>query len=300
MDVKYLNYILAIGKMKNITKAAKELYVSQSSLSQYLARLELELGTPLFIRAKGELTLTPAGKLYMEAAKEVVRIQGKLYQNIKSLDNKGHITVGVTSQFGLRMLTDIIPDYKKEFPEVTIEISELNVPALTKQIKEESIDCAIMALNDTSAFDEGQVMVLKHEEVFFAIPATHCWHIDHPAGTIKEKELMSMFGKENFLLSKKGSTLRHLADRIFETCGAAPSAMCETNSIIATRTMVAREIGVTFIAESCASDRGHVAYHSFEPRIFRYNVLVQRKNWTLNRPEQKLCNMIMQYFTQIR
>lgn len=48
MDVKYLNYILAIAKHKNMTIAAEELFVSQSSLSQYLSRLEQELGTPLF------------------------------------------------------------------------------------------------------------------------------------------------------------------------------------------------------------------------------------------------------------
>ena len=54
MDVKYLNYILAIANRHNMTKAAEDLFVSQSSLSQYLSRLEQALGTPLFIRSKGE------------------------------------------------------------------------------------------------------------------------------------------------------------------------------------------------------------------------------------------------------
>ena len=69
MDVKYLNYILAIANRHNMTKAAEDLFVSQSSLSQYLSRLEQELGTPLFVRSKNELSLTPAGTLYVEAAK---------------------------------------------------------------------------------------------------------------------------------------------------------------------------------------------------------------------------------------
>ena len=86
--------------------------MSQSSLSQYLSRLEQEIGDPLFIRAKGELLLTPAGELYVEAARKVIRIQKDLYQDIRSLNNKSHITIGVTSQFGLRMLTEIIPAYR--------------------------------------------------------------------------------------------------------------------------------------------------------------------------------------------
>ena len=78
MDTKYLTYILAIARKKNMTKAAEELYVSQSSLSQYLSKLESELGTPLFFRSKGSLSLTPAGKLYVAAAEEVIRIKDHL------------------------------------------------------------------------------------------------------------------------------------------------------------------------------------------------------------------------------
>ena len=54
MDTKYLKYVLTIARKKNMTKAAEELYVSQSSLSQYLSRLEQEIGVPLFIRAASD------------------------------------------------------------------------------------------------------------------------------------------------------------------------------------------------------------------------------------------------------
>lgn len=56
MDTKYLTYILTIAKRQNMTKAAEDLFVSQSSLSQYLSKLENELGTALFYRSKGSLT----------------------------------------------------------------------------------------------------------------------------------------------------------------------------------------------------------------------------------------------------
>ena len=89
MDTKYLKYVLTIARKKNMTKAAEELYVSQSSLSQYLSRLEQEIGVPLFIRAKGELLLTPAGELYVEAARKVIQIQKDLYHNIKAISPLG-------------------------------------------------------------------------------------------------------------------------------------------------------------------------------------------------------------------
>ena len=115
MDVKFLKYILTIAEQKNMTKAASVLFVSQSSLSQYLTRLEQEIGTPLFVRTKNELIMTPAGELYVDAARKVLQIQQQLYQDIASLDQRGHITVGVTSNFGLRMLSEIIPQFKKTY-----------------------------------------------------------------------------------------------------------------------------------------------------------------------------------------
>ena len=74
MDVKYLTYVLEMANQKSITKAANALYISQPSLSQYLSKLEGELGTPLFVRTKNELLPTPAGELYIAAAKEVIEI----------------------------------------------------------------------------------------------------------------------------------------------------------------------------------------------------------------------------------
>lgn len=296
MDVKYLNYILTIAKKRNMTKAAEELFVSQSSLSQYLSRLEQEIGAPLFIRAKGELLLTPAGEEYVKAAQKVIQIQRELYDSIRSQNHKSHITIGVTSQFGLRMLTQIIPPYKKEYPQVTIELSESNVPSITKMIRDESIDCAVMALNNTDSFSPDQVKIVREEEVYLAIPISHPYREKNPGSPIPHKDLIQAFGNDNFLLSKKGSTLRTLADQIFFAAHFKPSTMCETNSIIATRAMVASGIGVTFIAHSCVSDKAHVAYYSLNPPLFRVNAVVHRKNWIQNQPEKALLTAMNEYF----
>lgn len=295
MDVKYLNYIIAIAKKKNMTKAAEELYVSQSSLSQYLTKLEQELGTPLFYRAKGELTLTPAGELYVKAAEQVIQIQKNLYKEISGLDQKGHITVGVTSQFALKMLSDIIPEFKKRYPEVTIEISETNPPILTRMLVEENIDLGIMAATSKEPFGD-QMDILRTEEVFFAIPVTHSFHREHPDGPIPVGDLVKYFHDDNFLLAKKGSSLGNLADEIFSAYHFKPSGMCETNSILTTRSMVANGVGVTFIAESCATDRERVAYYPLEPKLTRYNAVVRRKNWMMSEPETVFYDMIKNYF----
>lgn len=298
LDTKYLTYILTIAKKQNMTKAAEELFVSQSSLSQYLSKLENELGTALFYRSKGCLTLTPAGELYVRAAEEVVHIKDNLYRSIQNIDNRGHITIGVTSQFGLKMLTELIPPFKALFPDVTIEISETNVPALTKLILEENIDCGIMSLNTITPFQQTQVDILREEEVFLAIPKTHPYYQKNPDRPMTIQDLAENFSEDNILLSKKGSTLRVLADQLFERAQIMLSTVCETNSIIATRSMVSMGIGVTLIGESCAIDEKNIAYYPLIPRLTRLNAFVRRKNWMMNNPETHLRNCILHYFPQ--
>jgi DNA-binding transcriptional LysR family regulator len=296
MDTRYLTYILTIAKKENMTKAAEELFVSQSTLSQYLSKLESELGTPLFYRSKGRLTLTPAGSLYIEAAEKVMSIKNVLYQNIQNIENRGHITVGVTSQFGLTMLTDIIPAFKVQYPDIIIEISETNLPGLTRMILEESIDCGIMAINEIDPFSPDQVTVLREEEILFSIPINHPYRKKNPDSPIQIGEFAENFGEENILLSKKGSTLRRLTDMVLDNAGWIPSTVCETNSISTTRSMVAMGIGVTFISESCAAEREHVAYYRVEPKLTRLNALVIRKNWIQSQAIQCFCNTIKNYF----
>lgn len=298
MDVKYLKYILAIAKRKNMTKAAEDLFVSQSSLSQYLAKLEQEIGTPLFFRAKGELTLTQAGQLYVKAAQQVIHIQQELYQNIASLDKRSHIRVGVTSNFGLRMLSELIPRFKQYYPEVTIEISEVNLPSLKKMLEEETLDLGIAAILESDTFDNAP-QILRKEKVLFAIPKNHAFAQLHPDSvSLTAEELIEHFRNDHFLLSKPGSSLRGLSDQFFNTAHFSPSAFCETNNITATRNMIAMGTGIAFIAESCSINRDRIRYYSLVPELYRFNVLLTRKNWVQNAPETLFCSYLTHYFEE--
>lgn len=296
MDTRYLTYILTIARKKNMTKAAEELFVSQSSLSQYLTKLEQELGTPLFFRAKGELTLTPAGQLYVEAAHQVIQIKEQLYKDIAGLDNKGHITIGCTSQFALMALTEIVPKFKTHYPDYRVEITEQSLPALTGMLLDENIDLGLMAANTIKPFDTEHADVLRREEVLFALPTDHPYVKENPNGPIRQDDFVKRFGDENFLLSRKGSTLRVLADQLFQKYGFEPSTVCETNSIVATQIMVSNGSGVTFLGQSCTKEGGPVACYSLEPKLYRLNLLARRKHWILNDAEKLFCRLTREWF----
>lgn len=300
METKYLTYILTIAKYKNMTKAARELYVSQSSLSQYLTKLEQEMGTPLFFRTKGELIPTEAGKLYLETARRVLQMHGQLCRDIAGLENKGHITVGVTSQFGLMILSEAIPKLKETFPEISVEITESALPQLSRMLQEESLDLAIMAVNDTEPWKEHGEL-LGAEEVLFALPADHPFCRGRKNGaSISLDDFSENFREDAFLLSKKGSSLRFLTDQLFHRLSFTPYTMCETNSTVAVQSMVAGGAGVGFVAQSWATARSDVCYFSMDPPLIRFHILACRKNWQPGRGETLFCTCIKEAYLKER
>ena len=87
MNTRQLTYVLSIAETGNLSAAAKELGVSQPALSKYLAELEDELGTELFLRYKKQLYPTAAGKIYLEAATRIIGVKEQTYQMISELSN---------------------------------------------------------------------------------------------------------------------------------------------------------------------------------------------------------------------
>lgn len=278
MDVKYLTYIVEMANQRSITKAANALFVSQPSLSQYLSKLETELGTPLFIRTKNELLPTPAGELYIEAARNVISIQKQLYRNISTLSHTGQIRVGISSQWSLDILTDILPEFQSRYPMITVKISQNKYDSLVHQLTAGKIDIALMAaLNpDDLPFS---YELLRKEEIFFAIAKKHPLSAGlTPGQTLSMEEIKSHFQSASFILSDEGSTLRYITDQLFRQHHFVPLSCCDINSNHAMQNMISKQIGVSFIPDSYVGKTTDIDYYHVNPRLIRYNLIAYRKN----------------------
>lgn len=105
MELKQYQYVLKVAELKSITKAAEELYITQPSLSHYIAKIEEELGALIFNRGTTPISLTPAGEVYIETAKMILGLDCRMKENIRDIvdSRKGVITIGmafVTYLFG--------------------------------------------------------------------------------------------------------------------------------------------------------------------------------------------------------
>ncbi len=126
MDLKQLEYVIAIAENGSISKAAESLFISQSGLNQQLIKLEKELNIQLFYRTTHHLEMTQAGKIYVKNAKDIMTIKKNTYNQIADLvdSSAGVIEPGMTTEHGSNMFVDVFPEFSKRYPNVTLNLYE--------------------------------------------------------------------------------------------------------------------------------------------------------------------------------
>lgn len=296
MNTKHLLYFLEIAKQKNMNKAADTLFVSQSSLSQYLSRLEQEMGTLLFYRQKGNLTLTPAGQIYQDYAQQILTLEEEMIQKISGISSSAHIRVGVNSIWGNLLVTSITSRFHLKYPDTTIEMFDENHKLLKKYITDGAIDIAVLA-TDTLDYLPGYTKVLRLEEIVFAVSNQNPYIQAHPdcSTQLTFRELIQYFGEENFILNKTNSSFRPLINSTFAAHDFHPTVICEVSNMTTVRNMISHNIGVAFIPESIIDHSLDITYFSIQPKLTRINGLACRSTLGFTEEEQHFIDLVEQH-----
>ena len=113
MDVKQMLYIVTIAKEGGISRAAAKLFITQSALDQQLLKLEHELGTPLFCRSRGSLSLTEAGRVYVDYAEKMLAMKNEAYRVIHDIadQRRGTLALAFAPERGMEMFMDVYPRF---------------------------------------------------------------------------------------------------------------------------------------------------------------------------------------------
>lgn len=299
MDTKYLEYIITIAKEQNMRKAADKLFVSQSSLSQYLNKLEAEVGTPLFYRTTKGLNLTPAGELYVETAQTVLMLKNRLYQNISNLSYQGHLTIGTTSQWAIRLLTQVLPLFKEKYPGTLLEITESFSQPMRKRLADKEVDLCLATTLQTEDFFK-ETKVLGTEELYLAVPKKHHFCLLHPSFSyeVSISDLNDYFMNDNFLLTQKGSSMQMLVDSQIRLAGFQPKVFGYMDNINSICGLVSTGVGVSFIPASCVGALREVSLYSLSPKLTRYNVICYQPHLTGNAAALYLIGLLEDYYTK--
>lgn len=122
MELRVLEYFLAVVREENISKAAEVLHITQPTLSRQIAELEDELGAKLFIRGR-KLTLTDAGVMLKRRAEEVVSLMDKIEDEFaQKKEIGGVISIGTGGLYASRILPEIMAGFRKLHPKVSFDV----------------------------------------------------------------------------------------------------------------------------------------------------------------------------------
>ena len=213
MEIRNPNYLVEIARQKGISRAAEQLFVTQSTLSQYLLKLEAEVGTPLFLRDQGRLTLTDAGRICVAAAEDILRIERTAEASVAALQNRGQIDLGVTSVWGMALVSDLLPEFRRAYPYVTLRITEnRSYRQIKAALRAGRVDLAVMAVTPDDDVPSQGYVHLRQEEIVLVLPADHPFCREQDGDTVPRSVLSGALREVPFLLSCRDSSIRRLEE----------------------------------------------------------------------------------------
>ncbi len=175
MEIRVLRYFVEIAKEGNMTRAAKNLHVSQSALSKQMKELEDELERPLFTRTKSGLSLTEAGALLHKRAEDILNMVDKTTDEFASLDTVrgGNIRIGCAESYLIKYLARTIKEFRKTYPLFHFHVSNGDTEQLEERLDKGLLDFAVIVEPPDST---------KYK--YLAFPGTDRWGLvmrkDHP------------------------------------------------------------------------------------------------------------------------
>lgn len=277
MDIKNPEYILEIARQQSVTHAAEKLFVTQSTLSQYLLKLENELGTPLFSREKSGLVPTEAGHVYLHAARAVVQIQNAAEVSIAALKKEGFLCVGV-SFWGLTLLTGLLPTFKSRFPDITLRLFVDDYAHLKVMMQAGRIDLAVISITEEDDRPAQGSIDLKREELVVALPREAAYCLEHPdAEFISEEQLPQALDTLNFIAPDEGASIRRIEDALFRRLMYRPHVICEVEREDSATRMVAAGVGAAILSVEDVRGVREIRSFRLDPPLYRENIMVLRR-----------------------
>lgn len=297
METRFLQYILTLAETGNMTRAAKKLYVSQPTLSQFLSKQETELGTALFERKNGKYCLTQAGRLYADYARLVISLTDKLQRDISRLCNRHQLVVGTSTVSALRIIAAIYADFCKAYPQVELTIVDHHLRSVGDAIARGDIDVALVAVPSLDKY-AGHCIELQREEILLVVPPQHPY-VQSEQGAQRmplSREMFDTYFKDTpLVLQLPGSCIRYLVDAFLN--GRRHATVCNTNSAQYICEMVCDNIGVGFVPAGYAAAFPHLAAFSLEPRMYRTHAILYGPDKEKEPPIQQLIHLIQQHYT---
>lgn len=253
MEWQQFEYFKTVAHLQHITHAAKLLSISQPALSRSIAKLEEELGFPLFDRRGKNIILNHCGKLFLGHVERAMQeiVDGK--QMIQDLlhPDRGSISLSFLHSLGSNFVPGLISKFLSHNPEIQFKLFQNATKFLLEQLHAGEIDLCLCS--PLTATDTIEWIPLFSEELFVIVPMEHRL-AKRTSITLEEIK------DEPVVTFKKDYGLRILTDHLFKEAKLNPFITFEGEEIITVAGLVEAKLGVALIPHVSGLDKTNIAF----------------------------------------
>src|SRR3954454_10131925 len=268
MELRHLRTIAAVARHGSFSKAAEELHLAQSAVSQQIRRLEQELGVEVFRRTSRSVELTAEGEVILGYAHRVLREVDGLHSELGELTGlvRGEVRIGGMYPTGPYDLAEILAEFRARHPGVAINMVEDTQDDILARLRADELDCAFTAVEPDTLGDEYAATLIWEEEFVVALPPGH---LLAPADHVTFEQLAG----EDLIAYRENSALRRRLERTMADRGLAPRNAFICTEMAAVRALVSKGLGAA-VTRPAVAEQGAppIALRPIGPESFTWPV----------------------------
>ena len=247
MELRQLEYFQMASRLRNITRAAERLRVSQPNITVAIKKLEAELGIQLFDRSQKQLSLTPEGAVFLNRVELALRnIQDAVLEvnDYKQLQ-KGTINIGIPPMMGAYLFPKIFSSFQHRHAHLDIYLHEEGSVSIREQLERDELDFGIIIISGAS--QNLQLLSMSRNQIVCCVPET---------SPLAKKSTITWddIAEENIVMLKEGSFLRQTILQNMKAVGITPNIVLESNQVVTLKGLIASGVGIGFLLDMVVGD----------------------------------------------
>ncbi len=296
LDSRQLRAFVILARTGSFTRAAKELFLSQSAVSHAMKALEGEVGCRLLDRVGKKVALTQAGEQLLHHAEKILTEMQSARNSLEHLGKWGQarLRIGASSTACRYILPTVLREFKRDYPQCLIAIGAGDAADAIESLQNNHIDLAIvLEPKNPDAFD---IHPLFEDELAFVLSPSHHW----AAEGVKRDEIP----KQNYILYQKNSYTQRLIEDYFRQEKMVLNTVMELGSMEAIKELVNLGLGVSiiapWIAEKELAEKSLVAVPMGRRKLKRTWVIASRKGRRLSIAEETFIKMCRAFTAKMK
>ena len=282
MQIGHLRCFLAVAEHRHFTRAARELGIAQPSVSAQVRRLETELGSELFHRMKGNLTLTAAGEALLPHARRILADVDAASLELREAGGlvRGRLAIGATPSLAATLVPPVLARFHGAYPGVDLVLREAGSGDLVRALEEGALDVALVILpvrHDVLATEP-----LLREELVVALA---------PAHPLAKRRTLAVADLRDvpLVMFREGYDLRSATEAACRAAGFAPTLAVEGGEMDGVLRLTAAGLGAAIVPSLVVEPRGPLrAVRIAHGALTRTIGIAHRRDRRLSRAAQEL------------